>query len=224
VAVAAFVGLSYGFYKQPGTDGLPQKKMPWQDPESFKRYSIATLTWAKAEGTKYAAVAKERLDKIEWTKESQDLYEKAKKLVDGGEPPKVPPPATTAEPEPAKPASGASAAASTGASANPTPPARDPSDPVAGPGGPAKPGYYEHYKAGYRAYRDGLSHFVDAKPGSSKNRVAELKAAKEKLSVARDEFTKASELRENDPRLDQLMNEVNQYIFECNKQLKAASF
>ena len=86
VFVALFGALGYGFHQKPGADGLPQRMLPWQDPHAFGEYSIATLTWAKDEGARYAVQAKERIAKIEWTKESQDLYDSAVRFLDGSKP------------------------------------------------------------------------------------------------------------------------------------------
>src|SRR5262249_55647731 len=66
LAVLGFGGLGYGFYQKVGPDGVAQKKLPWQDPQGFQEYTVATLTWAKDEGTKYAVQAKEKIEKIEW--------------------------------------------------------------------------------------------------------------------------------------------------------------
>src|SRR5207253_5769190 len=89
-----------------------------------------------------------------------------------------------------------------------------PADDTPGPGSAAKPGYLEAYRAGHAAYKEGLIHFREARPGSGKNRYDELKAAQKKFGEAGDQFGKARELRERDPKLDEMMTDINQYQIE----------
>jgi len=237
VAVGLAIALIYGFYSSPGPDGKPLNLLPWHDPEGFKKYVLDTGLWARAEGEKAALHAKRKLDEIEWTKESDALWEKAGAFLGTG------PAASTTTAEPAtvaggvpspasataKPAGASIAQASKRAGTSTATAAKPPSvagatpapgDPPAGPGSTPRPGYYEAYKSGYQSYRDGLVRFRGTKTSKS---AKELKIALDDFGKASTSWQRALELREEDPKLDELMRDLNMYIFECRKQLKAVN-
>jgi len=181
------VALPAGFKVQKGL-------WPWQDPPGFQAYTLEWWRLTKETGGAAAAAVKKKADESGLTATTEDLIERAKRVLAGD--------------------AGAASTGSAAGAAMTAPPEVPPSggDPAPALETPAPetklpPGYAEAFKAGKEAYREGLVHFRAAVPRSAAEQ-KELRAAK------------AATLYADDSRLESLRRDLNQYLLDCNKRIK----
>jgi hypothetical protein len=184
----------------------------WDDPNGFQLYALAKWDVAKAKATEYARYAKQKADESGLTAKTEELIERARRAL--------------ATEEPAPESKTVSLPANGGAAPAPAPAGTDAgkADAKSVEAKSEVPaGYMEEYKAGLEAYRAGLVHFKDSMPHTPKEQ-AELLAAKAKFEEARDHWQKAASLYDKDTRLDEMMVNLNQYLMDCRKRLKPATY
>jgi hypothetical protein len=215
VGALGAAALSYGFYQKKGQDGVPQKKLPWQDVEGFKAYAADWWTFTSQKTTEYAGKAKEKWDK-EWSKDAEALYEKAAKYVQGGDAASAPT-ATAAAPAGASGAAGAASAPSPSGSTTrgpgaPSGLAKTPPPPPA----PTSSAGYNAYKDAKQAFLDGCEHFRKSKSAGR----SELVIANEKFGAAMEGCSRAEELGYDDAHMSDLVRDAAQFRKECRTLLE----
>ncbi|RME73898.1 MAG: hypothetical protein D6776_06215 [Planctomycetota bacterium] len=80
------------------------------------------------------------------------------------------------------------------------------------------PGYFEAYKSGLEAYRDALQAFRASMPGTPEAD-AHLREAKQRFEQARAAWEKARAAYPDDGRVEQLLQQVQEYLHDINKRM-----
>jgi hypothetical protein len=206
LAVLAAFALVAGFKAQKG-------RWAWQDSAGFQAYALEWWRFTKEKGIAAASAVKRKADEAGITAKTEELIERARRAL-SGEPAAEPQVAGQMAP---KAATETAQARAEGEKAQPA--AGSSETPAFSGGGSVPDGYYQEFKTGYEAYRDGLAHYLKATPRSAAEQ-KELRAAKASFESARDHWDRAAGIYDRDARLESLRLELNQYLYDCRKRLK----
>lgn len=207
LAVLLAAGLVAGFKVQRQT-------WAWNDPAGFKAYALECWTLAQTKAVDMAQAAKKKADESGLTAKTEELIERAKRAL-STEPEAAVAPAEMREGEGGPEA--AEAAAAPGPDGAHVAPKADPAKVAAARKLP--PGYYEEFKAGYEAYREGLVHFRNSMPRAPDEQ-KNLAAAKVSFQKAQAYWEKAAAIYDGDPRLPALQQDLQLYLVDINKRIK----